>query len=218
MSYGRVLQSVLSLVREEPLLRQRMLIGAFDFGCFSALWTSVAFLLSNAPYHYGNAVIGLFGLAGAAGAAAAIVAGRLADRGYGALTTTIGLVLLLASWGVLALGKSSVVALLLGIALLDLASQSVHICNQSAIYSIRPEARSRMTTAYMVSFFTGGAALSAISAAVYASSGWTGVCVVGAITAALGIAGWLITELVSRERRRSGTRRRRPVTEGAGPD
>ena len=35
MSYGGLLRSVLSLVREEPMLRQRMLIGALDFGCFS---------------------------------------------------------------------------------------------------------------------------------------------------------------------------------------
>jgi MFS family permease len=193
-----------------------MLVGALDFGCFSALWTSIAFLLAGPPYNYGNAVIGLFGLAGAAGAVAAVVAGRLADRGYGGPTTTVALVLLLASWGVLAVGKTSAVALLIGIAVLDLGVQSVHICNQSAIYSIRPEARSRMTTAYMVSFFLGGAVLSAISAAVWASSGWTGVCVVGAVTAALALVSWVVTELVSRERRRSGVRR--PVTEGAGPD
>ena len=61
-----------------------MLIGAFCFGCFTVLWTSVAFLFSGPPYHYGNAVIGLFGLAGLAGAVAATVAGRLADRGRGA--------------------------------------------------------------------------------------------------------------------------------------
>ena len=49
LTYGGLLRSVLNLVREEPMLRQRMLIGFLDFGCFSALWTSVAFLLSGPP-------------------------------------------------------------------------------------------------------------------------------------------------------------------------
>ena len=79
LSYGGLLRSVLSLIREEPVLRQRMLIGALDFGCFSTLWTSLAFLLSARPYHYGNAVIGLFGLVGVVGAGAAS-AGRAARR------------------------------------------------------------------------------------------------------------------------------------------
>jgi predicted MFS family arabinose efflux permease len=64
LRYPSLLRTVLHLIRDEPLLRQRMLLGATAFGCFSVLWTSVAFLLSGAPYHYGNAVIGLFGLAG----------------------------------------------------------------------------------------------------------------------------------------------------------
>ena len=95
--------SVLSLVRGERLLRQRMALGAAAFACFSMLWTSLAFLLSGAPYHYGNAVIGLFGLAGLAGALIAPVAGRLADRGRGRLATTGAIAVLIASWGLLAL-------------------------------------------------------------------------------------------------------------------
>lgn len=214
MSYAGLLRSVLSLVREEPVLRQRMIIGALDFGCFSVLWTSVAFLLAGAPYHYGNAIIGLFGLAGAAGAIAASVSGRLADRGYGGRTTTFSLIALLVSWGVLAAGRTSVIALIVGIALLDLGVQSTHIANQSKIYALRPEARSRLTTAYMVSFFFGGAVLSAVSAGIYASSGWSGVCLLGAVTAALALLFWSVSELRSRGRERGGTRR--VVTESAG--
>ncbi|HEY2260046.1 MAG TPA: MFS transporter [Solirubrobacteraceae bacterium] len=214
LSYTGLLGSVLSLIREEPLLRQRMIIGMLDFGCFSVLWTSAAFLLAGAPYHYGNAVIGLFGLAGAAGAIAASVSGRLADRGYGGRTTTVSLIIVLASWAVLAAGKTSVVALIIGIAALDLGVQSAHIANQSAIYTLRPDARSRLTTAYMVAFFMGGAVLSAITAVIYASSGWSGVCILGAATAGLALVYWAASELIGRDRQR-GTARR-PLTEGAG--
>ncbi|MBV9603744.1 MAG: MFS transporter [Solirubrobacterales bacterium] len=196
LRYPQLLRSVLELVRGEPLLRQRMLIGATAFGCFSVLWTSVAFLLAGPPYHYGNAAIGLFGLAGLAGALIAPVAGRLSDRGHGRLAMTGSIFVLLASWGVLAFGNSSVVALIVGIVLLDLGAQAMHISNQSAIYTLHGQARSRLTTAYMVSYFLGGVVLSAATSALYATGGWPAVCGLGAGTAAIGLIAWLISEQV----------------------
>jgi predicted MFS family arabinose efflux permease len=202
LSYRGLLRSVLALIREEPVLRQRMLIGALDFGCFSTLWTALAFLLSGAPYHYGNAVIGLFGLVGVVGAGAASLAGRLADRGRGGPTTTATALVMLASWAVLALGKTSLAALIVGIAVLDLGVQGLHISNQSAIYALRPEARSRLTTAYMVAYFLGGALASALAASLYASGGWAAVCALGGGTALLALVVWLVTEAMSARARR----------------
>jgi hypothetical protein len=79
ISHGLVLLLALAcgaaaanLYYAQPLLHP---LGGLDFGCFSALWTSVAFLLAGPPYHYGNALIGLFGLSVAAGAAAATALG-----------------------------------------------------------------------------------------------------------------------------------------------
>jgi predicted MFS family arabinose efflux permease len=195
LRYRELLGSVISLVREQPVLRQRMALGAVGFGCFSALWTSLAFLLSAPPYNYGNVVIGLFGLAGVAGALAAPVAGRLADRGRGPIATTAALMTLLASWALLAAGKSSVIALIIGLAVLDLAVQGAHIANQSAIYTLAPEARSRLTTAYMVASFLGGAIFSALASTLYSGGGWSEICVLGAVAAALGLAIWAITQM-----------------------
>jgi predicted MFS family arabinose efflux permease len=200
LSYGGVLRSVLRLVRHEPILRQRMMLGALAFGCFTTLWTSLAFLLAGPPYHYSNAVIGLFGLAGIAGAAAASIVGRLADRGRGGHATTATILAILVSWGILAAGRSAVIPLVVGIAVLDLGAQGLHISNQSAIYSLHPEARSRLTTAYMVSYFLGGALLSAVTSSIYGSTGWTGVCILGAATAALALAVWWGTSLLARRR------------------
>jgi MFS family permease len=131
---------------------------------------------------------------------AASGAGRLADRGHNGRATTVTILIMLASWGILALGKTSVVALIAGIALLDLGVQGLHISNQSAIYALRPEARSRLTTAYMVAYFLGGAALSAISSALYGADGWGGICVLGAATALLALVGWIVTEAAARRR------------------
>ena len=48
LCYGGLLRSVAELVRSERVLRQRMMLGALSFGCFSALWTALAFLLAGA--------------------------------------------------------------------------------------------------------------------------------------------------------------------------
>jgi predicted MFS family arabinose efflux permease len=205
LPYRSLLRSVLRLVAQEPLLRQRMALGAAVMGCFSALWTSIAFLLSGPPYNYGNTAIGLFGLAGIAGAAIAPVAGRMADRGNGKLATSAALLILLASWGLLLLGHHSVVLLIAGIVALDLGVQGVHISNQSAIYALQDDARSRITTAYMLAYFAGAAAMSAAASALYGTDGWTGVCILGAAVAAAGLVVWLVTERASLASLRLGT-------------
>jgi predicted MFS family arabinose efflux permease len=186
--YREVLRSVLTLIAKEPVLRQRMALGALGFACFSVLWTSIAFLLSSPHYGYDEAVIGLFGLAGAAGALVAPLAGRLADRGHGRLVLGAFLLVLLASWGLLALGHSSLIALILGIVVLDLGVQGAQISNQARIYRLRPEARSRLTTAYMVSVFLGGIVGSTLSTTIYDTGGWNAVCALGAALAAAAIA------------------------------
>jgi predicted MFS family arabinose efflux permease len=189
-SYRALLRSVLALIRAEPVLRQRMILGAVAMGSFSTLWTSIAFLLSGPPYRYGTAVIGLFSLAGLAGAAAAPQIGRLGDRGHGRLGTLGTIVTVLVSWGLLAIGGHSLAALIPGIVLLDLGAQALHISNQGDIYALPAEVHSRLNTAYMVSYFTGGAVMSAAASLVFSAVGWNGVCVLGVITAAAGLAVW----------------------------
>ena len=152
------------------------------------LWTTLTFLLSSPPYEYSTTTIGLFGLAGAAGAYAANRFGRLADRGLGNLATRVGLLLLLGSWGLLAFGQASVVALLAGILIQDLAIQGVHVTNSSALYRLRPEARSRLTAGYMTCYFIGGATGSLVSSWLYAHFGWPGVVTAGAVLGVVTLA------------------------------
>jgi len=194
--YRAVLRSVITLIAEEPVLRQRMVLGALGFGSFSVLWTSIAFLLSAPHYGYDEAIIGLFGLAGAAGALIAPVAGRLGDRGHGQRALGVSLLTVLAGWGLLAFGGSSLRALIIGIIVLDLGIQAAHISNQTAIYQLRPEARSRLTTAYIVAMFLGGIAGSSLSTTLYASDGWTAICALGAVLATAAILFFAATRRV----------------------
>ncbi|HEY1845627.1 MAG TPA: MFS transporter [Buttiauxella sp.] len=190
LNYPQLLGSIFSLFIKDSLLRTRALLGCLTFANFSILWTSMAFLLASPPFNFSEGVIGLFGLAGAAGALGARPAGGFADKGKAHMTTTIGLVLLLLSWIAVALGQFSIIALIIGILVLDLTVQGVHITNQTVIYRMMPEARNRLTAGYMTSYFIGGAAGSLISASAYQHAGWNGVCIAGAIVALLNLVVW----------------------------
>mgnify|MGYP000858210941 CR=1 FL=1 len=190
LNYPQLLRSIFTLYFTTPILRTRAVIGCLAFANFSMLWTSMAFLLASPPYGFSEGEIGLLGLVGAAGALAARQAGSLADKGKARLTTTVGLLILLASWVITAMGDHSLWALIIGIILLDLAVQGVHITNQSVIYRAMPEARNRLTAGYMTSYFIGGAAGSLLSAAAYQYAGWHGVCAVGAFITVLNLLSW----------------------------
>ena len=187
LSYPRLIGSVLVLLRDEPLLRQRSLLGALSFAAFSVFWTPLAFLLSGPAYGYSIATIGLFGLIGAAGALAASSGGKLSDRGHGRAVAVGGLLMMLLSWVVLAFSPMSLAALVVGVLLLDIAVQAVHINNQSVIYQLDESARSRITSAYMTCYFIGGASGSVLSTVAWARYGWTGVCVLGGAVSVIGL-------------------------------
>jgi predicted MFS family arabinose efflux permease len=128
-----------------------------------------------------------------AGALAASGAGRLADRGLGQRTTGIALTLLTISWLPIGLLHSSLIALAIGIIVLDLSVQAVHVTNQSLIFAAYPEARSRLVGGYMV-FYSIGSGIGAISATtIYASLGWLGVATLGAAFSAAGLVFWWLT-------------------------
>jgi predicted MFS family arabinose efflux permease len=191
LSYPRLLASVGTLFVEEPVFRLRTVLGALGFSLFAMFWTPLAFLLAKPPYGFSDGVIGLFGLAGAAGALAASAAGRLADRGKGALATTIGLSVMTLAWLPLAFAQSSLLLLTLGVLLLDLAVQLSHVSNQNVVYKLRPEARNRLNAGYMMGYFLGGSCGSLASAALYQHFGWRGVCTAGICIGLLALAIWL---------------------------
>jgi len=190
MSYRQLLASIFRLYAGNRVIRTRAWTGCLSFANFSLLWTSMAFLLSAAPYHFSEGEIGLLGLVGAAGALAARQAGSLADKGKAKLTTRVGLLIMLLSWIAIALGAHSLAALIVGILLLDLAVQAVHITNQSVIYAQMPDARNRLNAGYMTSYFIGGAAGALLSATAYHLSGWYGVCSAGAVLTLINLLIW----------------------------
>jgi len=176
LGYVDLLRSLPRLVREEPVLRESCVYGAAGFWAFSAFWTTLAFFLAGPAYGYGSRAAGLFGLAGAAGAAAAPLVGRLGDRVSPRLTVGLGLGTVLFAYILLWAAGTRLGGLIAGVVLLDLGAQAAHVSNQSRIFALRPEARNRLNTVYMVAFFAGGWAGSSAAAYAWSAWGWGGVC------------------------------------------
>lgn len=194
LSYPGLLASVWQLVKTERILRIRSVYGALVFLNFSVLWTSLTFLLAEPPYKYSDGIIGLFGLVGAAGAFSASLAGRWADNGLSNKTTIIFLLINLVAFILMIFGTHYLLPLVVGIVLLDVGVQGTHITNQSEIYKVRPDARSRIATAYMTTYFIGGAIGSATSAATYHAFGWSGVCILGIGFALVAVFFWIFEQ------------------------
>ncbi|MEE3623188.1 MFS transporter [Nitrospirillum sp. BR 11752] len=206
--YGRLMASVLHLARTDAVLRWRSLMGALGFAGFSVLWTGLTFVLSDAPYHFDQATIGLFGLAGLAGALAASRAGRLADGGHAHRATGLFAAACLGAWLLMALlapivpwaslsplGSGLVgplVALTAGILLLDVGVQGLQITNQSIIYAGNHGARGRVTTVYLTTYFVGGACGSAVASLAWDHGGWLAVSGTGGAIALALLGCWLL--------------------------
>lgn len=178
--YRAVLASVPRLVAEEPVLRSRCLVGMFSFASFAVLWTSVAFHLSGPPFGWSSIAIGAVGLLGAAAAWWARRVGPLVDRGLADRSTAVLLGAMLAGWVAAFTGSWWVVPLLAGVVLVDGALQGVQVVNMASCLRTRPDAASRVTTAYMLCYFSGGIVGSLVSAMAYRAGGWPAVCAVGA--------------------------------------
>ncbi|MES2534137.1 MAG: MFS transporter, partial [Pseudomonadota bacterium] len=111
------------------------------------------------------------------------------------LSTGAFLLLSAASWWLLYAGEVSLVAFAAGIVLFDLGIQGAHISNQSEVYRLRPDARSRLTTCYMSCYFSGGAVGSGLSAVLFSAYGWSGTCVLGSAMGVMALVVWGATEL-----------------------
>ncbi|MFD7476126.1 MFS transporter [Streptomyces sp. NPDC059837] len=190
LSYPQLLGSVWQVVRQERAVRWTLFLGATAFGVFTMFCTAVTFLLSAEPFSYSVSVIGLFGLIGLAGALAARRAGRLHDRGRSIPATGWGWAAIVISFVVAAFADHSVAGIIVAIVLLDIAVQGVNILNQTRLFAVAPQARSRLNTAFITSNFIGGATGSAAASVLWSAGGWTTVSLTGAGLGCVALLVW----------------------------
>lgn len=183
-SYFRLMGSIIHLWRAFSELRTAALTQALLFGSFTAFWTVLALRLEDPVFGLNVQAAGLFGIVGAIGILAAPFASRIADRRGPYKVIFAGTVLTLVSWILFGIW-TSVIGLVVGCILLDFAVQSVLVSNQHVVYTLKPEARSRLNTVFMGSMFLGGAVGAAAATQVWDLNGWTGVSFLGSVLAVL---------------------------------
>jgi len=192
LTYRQVLKSLGMLIKTQPTLREASLVGALLFGSFSVFWTSLAFYLEGNPYYFGSQVTGLFGLVGVVGAAAAPFVGRLADRFSPKFMVGLFIFITFLSYLFFGFLGSTIWGLVIGVILLDLGVQGAQVSNQTRIYSLVPEARSRINTVFMVTYFLGGSLGSSLGSYAWSMWKWQGVCTAGGTLIVLGFIIWWV--------------------------
>ncbi|MFA6961401.1 MAG: MFS transporter [Opitutaceae bacterium] len=193
MPYAALLGSLWSLWRKHAALRRATWAQALLAVGFSAFWSSLALMLHGVPFYLGSAAAGAFGLAGAAGAVAAPLAGRLADRKGPELVTRLGAVVAAVSFGVMALGpllSPHGQLWLIGLTVIgfDMGVQVTLIAHQSIIYSIEPEARSRLNAVLFTGMFIGMAVGAGLSGVLLGAWGWSAVTGLAVVTSVAALA------------------------------
>jgi predicted MFS family arabinose efflux permease len=198
LHYSDAMKSLWTLFKTQPLLRESCVLGALVFASFSCFWTTLAFLLDS-HYGLGPGVAGTFGLVGAAGAMVAPIAGRLSDKHGSRWVLTVGMSLLAGSYIWLWLEERAtvstalhLVALAVGVIVLDMGAQMCQVANQTRIFGLDPSARSRLNTVYMTVYFSGAAIGSALATIAWVHWRWNGVCLL-----ALGLMGLAATRHIT---------------------
>ena len=179
-SYGVLMKSLWFYFKTESSLRLAAIRGALAFAGLSAFWTTLVFLMEDS-FGYGSGVTGAFGLFGIIGALAATVVGKFNDKVNKNKIILFAVLLLILSWIIFLFSGNSLIGLIIGVILVDLGLQALHITNQNIIFSKNPEARNRVNTIYMVSFFIGGALGTSFGALAWEYYHWTGVSILGLI-------------------------------------
>lgn len=187
LTYRKTMRSLWTLLRTEPLLREAAVLGALSFAAFNCFWTTLAYMLDS-HYGLGPGVAGTFGLVGAAGALIAPFAGWLADKHGTRVVVTVASATLTVSfvwlwwterWHVSTTWHMT--AMVLGVIALDLGQQMMQVGNQTRIFGLGSQVRSRLNTIYMTIYFAGGAAGSALAGWAWWRWGWNGVCVLALV-------------------------------------
>ncbi|MFH8936123.1 MFS transporter [Streptomyces griseosporeus] len=173
------------LMRRSPDLWRACLRQAGMFGAWSALWTSLALLLTGPAYGLSTATAGLFGLFGLASSAVAPLAGGLVDR-FGAQKVVRSAYLLAAvSVPLFWLGGHVMAALWVAALAIHAALVASHVANQTLALTTT-STPAAANTAYVVSGFAGGALASLLAGPAFGHYGWGGVCAVAGLWLVIG--------------------------------
>lgn len=179
LTVGSIYRSLFVLARSNPHLIRRACAGALGFGILSMVFTSMTFVLGNAPYDFDDFEIGLFGLLGVIGIYSSSWSGKTVGQGKENLVAKLCIFLMLFSCIPLFFAQQNIWVYALGVLMSYFGLTAFHVLNQNLVYRIDLKARSRINAVYMTIYFS-GAALGSLGA-VYAWEhfGWMGCVALG---------------------------------------
>jgi len=187
LPYFRLLASLFDLLRQHAAMR-RVVATQFLLGiCYGGLWATVAPMLARV-HGLGPQSAGLMGLPGAAGILVARPAGRWMDRSGARPVVLLGVSLVIAAWGVFALGQWWIGAIVAGAMLLDCGHRATMVANQTVMNTLSPDARSRSNTLFAMHVWGGNAVGAFLASMALAQGGWLAVCAIAAAAACCALA------------------------------
>ncbi len=184
-NYAKTIRSLPQIFIQNHRLRTRTYIGGFTFACVSLTFTTMSLLLAPAPYFFSDFTIGLFSFVGVLGTFVANFSGKFIDQGYIhkiSIYCGIGLIL---SWILFSLLPYHFAFYIIALLILYASLSAVHVTNQSIVFILNQELRSRFNAIYMTGYFAGGALGTTAGSYAWKHFGWFGVCILGLIFAVL---------------------------------
>ncbi|MFJ4370958.1 MFS transporter [Streptomyces chartreusis] len=172
--YRATLASLPPLLRHHPQLRRAVATGGLWYFAFNLIWVALALTLAQPPHALDPTAIGLYSLAGLLGFAALPVTGRLTDRYTPRTVITVCMLTAAAGTALLATGLDSPLATALGLALFDAGCFAAQAANQSRVIALDPHRSGRLSSVYLVLYFTIGAIGTALAAPLLDMVGWQG--------------------------------------------
>ncbi len=177
--YVQLMRSILHYARTIPSLQLAAIRGALGLASFSVFWTTLTFHVEQPPFYGGSDLAGSLSVFGIAGALSASLVGKLSGKVNKAHLISVALLLMIISWIIFGFAGFSYAGLIFGIILLDMGLQSMHVSNQTIVFSTNPDASNRLNAVYMTSYFIGGSFGTYIGGIAWANYGWSGVVVSG---------------------------------------
>ncbi|KAF9259083.1 MFS general substrate transporter [Marasmius fiardii PR-910] len=173
LTYWQIMFSMGKYFVTEPILVQAVVINTASAAVFTSFWVTLTFLLGGDPYNYSTIAIGLFGLVGICGVAMGPLIGQIVDKLIPWYATLVGCIGTIVAATVQVIGGGlNVSAVIIAIIGLDLFRQTVQTSLSTKIFSIAPEARSRLNAVNILGIFFGQVMGSSVGTKVFLEHGW----------------------------------------------
>ncbi len=179
MSILQIYRSLFTFAKTEPMLIRRSIIGGLGFGMLSIIFTTMTFVLAEAPYHFNDFQIGLMGIVGVVGIWSSQWTGKMIGRHrekWVAQLATTGLIL---AWIPLFYAQSYLWVYIIGLIPAYFGISSLHVLNQNLVYRISVQARSRINAIYMTCYFSGAGIGAFLSLNLWKMYGWSACVALG---------------------------------------